>query len=248
MSLPSKAAIAAYWSTVPVEWSDGSTAPGEYDVQSCWACDWPIEDCGPLERAHLVPRSLGGSDEPSNLVLLCRSCHRKAPNVDDRDYMLAWVRGYASREARRQWEKASEVGRLLKERLGEENINDAKEVLRSGGWARVSALLDKRASYHFGDGVNPATMAWAIEQVVRDPEAGAPGVEEEAPVPPAPTETYVETCQRLLDRALSDEARDAWGPGWDRVVRQRRRDLEAAKAGAEPPAWWLAKYRPRAAA
>jgi 5-methylcytosine-specific restriction endonuclease McrA len=35
--------------------------------------------CGrvPCDPAHLVPRSLGGCDEPDCVVPLCRSCHRE---------------------------------------------------------------------------------------------------------------------------------------------------------------------------
>jgi hypothetical protein len=44
-----------------------------------------------LERAHIVARSVGGSDDPSNLVLLCHECHEAAPMVADRRFMLAWA-------------------------------------------------------------------------------------------------------------------------------------------------------------
>ena len=45
-----------------------------------------------LERAHIIPYSLGGSNEPSNFVMLCRVCHADAPNVNNRKYFLTWVR------------------------------------------------------------------------------------------------------------------------------------------------------------
>jgi hypothetical protein len=34
--------------------------------------------CGatPVDPAHLVPRALGGCDEPDCIVALCRRCHR----------------------------------------------------------------------------------------------------------------------------------------------------------------------------
>ena len=44
-----------------------------------------------LDRCHLVPRTLGGDESPSNLVLLCRRCHRDAPNVGHPTYVLRWI-------------------------------------------------------------------------------------------------------------------------------------------------------------
>jgi hypothetical protein len=164
MSLPSRAAIAAYWSTVPVKWNDGTTHPMEHNDEGCWACGWDVDACGTLERAHLVPRSLGGSDEPSNLVLLCRSCHRKAPNTDDAQYMLDWVRGYADREAARFEETAREIQRLLIERNGRERAEELAERVMLHRREEFSRLLATRSSRHFGDGINAATFVWAFEQ------------------------------------------------------------------------------------
>lgn len=35
---------------------------------------------GFLERAHIIPKSRGGTDDPSNFVLLCSQCHHENPN------------------------------------------------------------------------------------------------------------------------------------------------------------------------
>jgi len=34
-----------------------------------------------LQAHHLIPRSLGGSDEETNLITLCAACHAKAHNL-----------------------------------------------------------------------------------------------------------------------------------------------------------------------
>ena len=47
-----------------------------------------------LERCHIVPHTLGGTDEPSNIVLLCKRCHREGPNVTDPEIMWDWIRAY----------------------------------------------------------------------------------------------------------------------------------------------------------
>lgn len=43
----------------------------------CVACG----QSGNLNQHHLVPRSIGGSDDESNLITLCGSCHAKAHQV-----------------------------------------------------------------------------------------------------------------------------------------------------------------------
>ena len=45
----------------------------------------------PLEKAHIIPHSLGGTNDESNYVLLCKDCHRRAPMFPHRDMFLQWV-------------------------------------------------------------------------------------------------------------------------------------------------------------
>lgn len=45
-----------------------------------------------LERHHIIPLSLGGSDDSSNLCLLCLRCHEAAPHTDDADYFWNWAK------------------------------------------------------------------------------------------------------------------------------------------------------------
>lgn len=51
---------------------------------------WTGGACG-LERCHLTPRAKGGSEHPSNIVLLCPDCHLAAPDCLDPEIMLRWV-------------------------------------------------------------------------------------------------------------------------------------------------------------
>lgn len=44
-----------------------------------------------LERCHIIPRSLGGSDNPENLFLLCRECHDDAPDITSKKFFLMWA-------------------------------------------------------------------------------------------------------------------------------------------------------------
>ena len=44
-----------------------------------------------LQRCHIVPRSLGGSDEPDNLFLLCKRCHLLTPDYTNPSYFIRYV-------------------------------------------------------------------------------------------------------------------------------------------------------------
>lgn len=44
-----------------------------------------------VERAHIVPYSLGGSNEPTNYALLCSMHHEDAPDVGTRAFFEAWL-------------------------------------------------------------------------------------------------------------------------------------------------------------
>ena len=57
----------------------------------CWRCGKETE----LQRRHLIPDSLGGKDEASNIVILCDKCHKEGPNVADPEIMWDWIKAYA---------------------------------------------------------------------------------------------------------------------------------------------------------
>jgi hypothetical protein len=46
----------------------------------------------PLQRCHIIPRSMGGSNDASNLVLMCATCHDFAPDTTDPAYFFDWMR------------------------------------------------------------------------------------------------------------------------------------------------------------
>lgn len=108
--LPSKREIFDYWKErlleigVFIDWGE----------PSCWACGFHYEakydikrpDASweeiflcwekiPLQRCHIIPRSLGGSDSVGNLFLMCRECHDLAPNTSIPEIFFEWVRSQA---------------------------------------------------------------------------------------------------------------------------------------------------------
>lgn len=106
-TLPKKSEIFDYWKSrlhehgILIDW-------GEPD---CWACgfhygskyDIRKPDAGmdkifrcwdkvPLQRCHIVPKSLGGTNSVENLFLMCRECHDSAPNTPFQSIFLEWAK------------------------------------------------------------------------------------------------------------------------------------------------------------
>ena len=44
-----------------------------------------------LQKCHIVPRSLGGLDEPLNIIPLCGVCHDKQPDTADPEAVWQWI-------------------------------------------------------------------------------------------------------------------------------------------------------------
>ena len=105
--LPSKAEIFEYWKGrlrtlgCRINWGE----------PACWVCGfhygtkynvkWPnagwdnVLRCWnniPLQRCHVVPRSLGGTNDVSNLFLMCCECHDLAPNTSFPEIFFEWAR------------------------------------------------------------------------------------------------------------------------------------------------------------
>lgn len=96
---PKAIEIVEYWDKQPlIELEDGNWNPmsdiGEPSCQACrcWNPKWDIGEFtdshkenrllinkrweySGLEKAHIVPHSLGGANLPCNFLMLCRSCH-----------------------------------------------------------------------------------------------------------------------------------------------------------------------------
>jgi hypothetical protein len=109
MSVPSVEEVLRYWyerqkDPTPVRLFIDIGEP------TCWACDyfwWGRHDVGssaatwsecvkawkaaPLQRCHIVPSSLGGTDDPSNIFLMCAECHDLAPCTSVPDVFFKWV-------------------------------------------------------------------------------------------------------------------------------------------------------------
>ncbi|MGK5637174.1 HNH endonuclease [Streptomyces sp. URMC 126] len=72
----------------------------------------------PVERAHVVPESLGGSNGVRNFALLCPRHHREAPDVADAEAFWSWVDYACERDGHMKWEGVEPETLAKAERVG----------------------------------------------------------------------------------------------------------------------------------
>jgi 5-methylcytosine-specific restriction endonuclease McrA len=141
-NLPSKAQIFSHWKDrfwdmgIFIDWGE----------PSCWACGfhygtkYDVKSPGeswnrildgweriPLQRCHIIPRPLGGADEPSNLFLMCRECHDLQPNTAVPEIFFEWVRAQSS--WRRESAKIEEAFRSFD--VGPEQYQELTQLMES---------------------------------------------------------------------------------------------------------------------
>ncbi|MCV6636236.1 HNH endonuclease signature motif containing protein [Candidatus Albibeggiatoa sp. nov. NOAA] len=153
--------IVEYWSRhqdecgLSVDWSEAE--------ELCWRCTQKRS----LQRCHIVPHALGGSEEPNNLVLLCSQCHAEAPNVADSEFMWTWLRSHAVSFYGSYW-----YSRGLQEFefiYGRKPLSRFFEKNESSLLPKLNTIISKymnQTNTHWGQGqINPATIAWLLRQV-----------------------------------------------------------------------------------
>lgn len=135
--------------------------------ERCWRCGCKRN----LQRCHIIPHSLGGKDEPSNLVLLCKRCHLDNPNVADEEIMWDWLRAYAvtfydtfwDLQGMQEYKKiySKSISDEFRERkITKEQIEEIKNIILK---------QIKKATYHFGDPhLNVATLAGLYRMALKE--------------------------------------------------------------------------------
>lgn len=151
--------IVDYWSRrqdecgLSVDWSEAH--------KRCWCCAGVRR----LQRCHITPRSLRGSDDASNRVLLCAECHAEAPNVADPEFMWVWLRARAVPFYGTYW---LERGFREYEFIFRMKPFEGLPVTEAMMSALRSALRPcfAQTSAHWGQGrLNAATVAWVIRTI-----------------------------------------------------------------------------------
>ena len=154
--------IVDYWSVrkdetnLSIDWVDAH--------ERCWRCGYKTK----LQKCHITPASLGGTDSPSNLVLLCSRCHREGPNIKNPKFMWIWIHAHATPLYETFWsirgEKEFEkmFGRKPFSNIDNDSVS-TKDLESLGRAAMNSAIV------HFGEGhMNPSTIACILYEVEKN--------------------------------------------------------------------------------
>jgi len=157
--------IIEYWSariyecSIGVDWSEAKS--------HCWRCGCKKM----LDRCHIVPYSLKGTDSPDNLVLLCKRCHAENPNVKDKEIMWDWIKAYRVPDYETFWiirgmqeyefiYKKSPLQELLDLGLSSDKVDKAiKNIYKD---------FHEKTSTHFSQQyLNSATIAGLIRMMIK---------------------------------------------------------------------------------
>ncbi|MFI9367057.1 HNH endonuclease [Kitasatospora sp. NPDC053057] len=151
------------------------------DDPACLVC-WRT----PVERAHVVPTSLGGSMDVRNFALLCKGHHAEAPDVADAESFWGWVDYAELRDSPDKWLEAPDdlkdwlVGRGVKIGIGRrESISFfsavRRELISLYGWSEADfrnvdwqglmdefhQVMESATGKHFSIEKKISTHAWA---------------------------------------------------------------------------------------
>lgn len=127
-------------------------------------CDWREADrrcwrCGhkrKSQKCHIVPQSLGGSDDVSNIIPLCAQCHDEMPNVTDATCVWHWIAADHGATYDTYWSKKA---------IKESGLSVQQLMLIDLG--KLNALIQDEVGIHFGQlsgraRVSVSSVVWAL--------------------------------------------------------------------------------------
>jgi len=162
--------IANYWkknntiseTQLNFDWCDAHT--------HCWNCGdnkYSESDRVRLERAHIIPESLGGDDIPSNYVLLCKECHRQAPNTCDKENMWEWIKENKKSISFYNTSKFQEVISILEQK---EKFIFFEKVKDINLFEKLLTIEFEKISRHAFDNFNTSTLYFLLRNLVKENE------------------------------------------------------------------------------
>ena len=178
-NMPSHLAIFSYWrdkvyeGDIGIDWEDEA-------YKRCWRCGRISKNRNATQRCHIIPSSLGGANEPENLVLLCDFCHKEAPNVNCKDTMWTWIKNTSTAfydtlphlRAFEAYEKIygvkfqSELQKVFVSKFPEQTVSDNQVFFEFFGQVYGEKLIPD-TTIHFGQGqTNPSTKAFLLRSTL----------------------------------------------------------------------------------
>lgn len=149
--------IINYWSS-PEHFEYGGwiyILPSEKGFPRCQCCGEEKKTWAKLERAHIIPLSLGGENIPSNYFLLCKECHKNMPDINNREYIIKYVENYFSNFIKEYHKQFTEW--IDETNITQEEINQISMNIDGKGKAEFVEYLMKYSSTHLGDTVASVT-------------------------------------------------------------------------------------------
>ena len=118
---------------------------------TCADCDNPYPY---LQRAHIIARHKGGTDDPSNIIRICPNCH----HIRDRAERSEWVK--------KRWEAKTPEQRSEEARVRMENLTPEQRTARA---QRIS--VTKTGTKHLPGHRMGGARAISPEAIARRTEA-----------------------------------------------------------------------------
>ncbi len=129
------------------------------DTDRCWACgclenyEEMYPGVGKIERCHIVPKSMGGSNDPFNLFLMCSRCHRRSPDTNDPNIMFAWMEQQYDDKILSAKELEKNLLQYFPEINGDDKKKNGNNLLRLTECIYTKEFSEyyiNNSSYHFG--------------------------------------------------------------------------------------------------
>lgn len=152
-----------YWSQRIYEGDTGIDWGDDTAKNHCWRCGCKRS----LQKCHIVPKSLGGSDDVSNLIPLCAMCHDEAPNVNDPNAMWQWIKDCHGEVYNTFW---------IEKAFDEVKVNKKQFKLiqnKSKKFIEIVKNVYKNTSTHFGQHAGGSrttvsTWTWVFKQAIKE--------------------------------------------------------------------------------
>lgn len=166
MTMPSKGQVFEYWKErifekgffidwgEPSCWACGESWNGRYDIKNPNASHEKILNAwekAPLQRCHIVPASLGGTDDESNLFLMCKQCHDLAPNTSFPEIFFQWARNQSNiKRFNQEMQECLEIFNISKELCSE--LIDISKTEKYKAWSDIHGGIHRPQSGYSGTG------------------------------------------------------------------------------------------------
>lgn len=124
-----------------------------------------------LNRCHILPNALGGSDSPENLFLMCEECHTLSPDTTNRAAFFRWVYDRRQRYTRGIMHPKEMLRRIDDElsRRGLPPLVDCLSMAKSRyELSDIGEFMRDRVGFHCSRVVESSLIVGATDWILHD--------------------------------------------------------------------------------